>query len=124
MQTVLLNFRMASAKVELGQDPDFSSQEMLAREGANSNPLISPARRYLSKVRACTVTEETVVIFSACHSPLIYHSLRRDSHGFLVRIMSFTASLGLEGKEFMQVSRHPHASQTGLWTYSPVKAGS
>ena len=99
MQTVVLNFSLARANLELGLDTDFSSQELLAREGANSNPVISPASRYLSKVRACTLPEETAVIVSACHSPLIDHSLCRDNYGFLMRIMSFTVSLpGARGK--------------------------
>lgn len=93
MQTVVLNFSIASAKLELGLDPDFSGWELLAREGANSNLVLFTARRYPSKVRACTLTDETAVIVSACHRPLIYHSLCRDNHGFLMRIMSFTVSL-------------------------------
>lgn len=98
MQIVVLNFSMASAKLELGLDPDFSVQELLDREGANYL-VICPARRHLSKVRACTLAEETAVIVGACHLPLIYHSLCRDNHGFLMRIMSFTVSLpGVRGK--------------------------
>lgn len=80
MQTVVLNFSIASAKLELGLDPDFSGQELLAREGENSNLVVSAARRYLSKVRACTLSEETAVIVSACHSLLILpFSLQRQS---------------------------------------------
>lgn len=37
LQTVVLHFSVASAKLELGLDPDFSIQELLAREGPNSN---------------------------------------------------------------------------------------
>lgn len=122
MQTVVLNFSMASEKLELGLDPDFSVWELLAREGVNYL-VISPGRRHLSKVRACTLAEETAVVVNACHLPLIYHSLRRDNHGFLMRIMFFTVSLpGLEEKgEFVQISRHPHDTQIGLWTESPIK---
>lgn len=89
---------MASAKLELGLDPDFSVQELLGREGADYL-VISPARRHLSEVRACTLAEETAVIVGACHLPLIYHSLCRDNHGFLMRILSFAVSLpGVRGK--------------------------
>jgi len=42
---MILNFSLDSAKLELGLDPDLSGQELLAREGANSEPVISPARR-------------------------------------------------------------------------------
>lgn len=95
-----LNFSIASAKLELGLDPDFSSQELLAGERANSNPLISPVRRHLSKARACTPADETAVIVSAYHRPLIYRSLCTDSRGFLMRIMSFAVSLpGVRGKK-------------------------
>lgn len=98
MQTVVLNFSMASAKLELGLDADFSVRELLAREGANYL-VISPGRRHLSKVKACTLVEETAVIVGACHLPLIYHSLCRDNRGFLMRIMLFTVSLpGVRGK--------------------------
>lgn len=97
MQTVVLNFSMASEKLELGLDPDFTVWEMLAREGVNYL-VISPGRRHLSKVRACTLAEETAVVVNACHL-LIYHSLCRDNHGFLISIMFFIISLpGVRGK--------------------------
>lgn len=106
LQTVVLNFSLASAKLELGLEPDFSSQELLARERANSNPVISPARRHLSKVRACTLTGETAVIVGACCRPLIYRSLCRGSHGFLMQIMPFTVSLpGAGGKRRIYAGR-------------------
>lgn len=35
LQIMVLNFSMASAKLELGLDPDFSVWDLLAREGAN-----------------------------------------------------------------------------------------
>lgn len=60
MQTVALDFSVATAKLELGLDLGFSGQELLDREGANANLAISPARRYLSKVRACSLGEETL----------------------------------------------------------------
>lgn len=47
-----IEFQHRQCKLELGLDPDFIRQELLAREGANSNPVISPARGYLNKVRA------------------------------------------------------------------------
>lgn len=98
MQTVVLNFSMASAELELELDPDFSVWELLAREGVNYL-VISPGRRHLSKVRACSLAEETTVIVSACHLPLIYHSLCRHNRGFLMRIMFFTVSFpGVRGK--------------------------
>lgn len=98
MQTVVLNFSMASEKLELGLDPDFTVWELLAREGVNYL-VISPGRRHLSKVRACTLAEETAVVVNACHLLLIYHSLCRDNHGFLMSIMFFIISLpGVRGK--------------------------
>lgn len=95
---MVLNFSIAIAKLELGLDPDSSGQELLAREG-DPNQVIHPLRRYLSKVRTCTLTEETTVTVSACHSPLMYRSLCRDNHVFLMGIMSFAVSLpGARGK--------------------------
>lgn len=97
---MVLNFSIAIAKLELGLDPGFSGQELLAREGANSNQVIHSPRRYLSKVRICTLTEETAVTVGACHSPLVYRSLCRDNHDFLMGIASFAVSFpGARGKK-------------------------